>query len=288
MTESKQPQLHKTVAAVKIQSAYRGYLFRKSLKTRHDSALRIQALYRGFRTRSRASRFVAHSKHERTLLKDISQTQRKINNLEKELKELSLANRTRVRLYDLEKRDRAARCIQRFVKGYLLRHKLSRPDSPIRKELQEALQLRQEREKEALIVLQLKDSAALRLSPDEDDVLHREVISSITRRFLKDQFRHETFLESILHSGKLRPDVEDFRESQSTKAQAVVAKLETMTQLLDDYYGPGSTSHLEAEMEPISSRETKALQECRLWRDQTASYIHLMENGRSYFLYMER
>jgi hypothetical protein len=167
-----------TLAATKIQAVFRGHMRRQWLEVNHVAAIRIQALFRGFAARSKLQHQTRFQTDKNHINAQLVQTQRKINALEKEMQSLSLASRTRV--WEAERKDRAARTIQKHVREYLLRKNISRPSSPAKSIHDQTMEEEETRQMER-VVMKMRD--------DDDPDLLRRTVSSIQRRVLNDQFR---------------------------------------------------------------------------------------------------
>lgn len=262
-------------AVTKIQAVFRGYQCRLDLEEKHVAATRIQTQFRGYLTRSKIqSQTVYRSKNSR-INAQLLQTQQKINALEKEMQSLSLASRTRV--WESERRDRAARIIQKHVRGHLLRRSfMSRPVSPTK-----SIHERVAEEEDARV----KVRDLLKLSNDTDDVdLVRHTVSSIHRRVLNDQFRHDRLYASlgkIHHEDDQIGPVLDQLETTAAQTTNLVAKLKTLGGLLDDYYSPVQNPGLAG----VSMRSDGLLRECIQLRQETDSYLDTMNAGKEFPAY---
>ena len=256
-------------AAIRIQSVFRGYRSRKLETLYQLSATRIQSAFRGHRIRKSFQHRKSMTIQQKLLSKEMHSTQNRIEILEKEMKELSLANRTRMRIWDAERRDRAARLIQKHVRGLLTRNILSRPGSPIKNEAHHADDMLP-----ADMPIDFWD-------PIEEEQALKETIQSITRRMLKDQFHQESLLGMYGSTSREMTTIrEQVSKTQSATAQTVISKLRTLEDLLDQYYGKEDVI-LDAKDDP-GRIHVQLLQDCHQLRDETQGYIDLLEKGKHF------
>jgi hypothetical protein len=253
-------------AAQLIQRIYRGHRTRRKVKEWNKSATKIQAIYRGYHARQSFRKRLSIATQQQSLDLKMNQAQAHIQYLEKELKELSLANRTRMRIWANERRERAARCIQKHLRGYIARKKYqSRPASPLKD-------------------ISLSDpipfvkNVNYWTSTEEEEEALKDVTDTIIKRIYRDQFDQELLLgmhgETFKELSMLR--AEQF-QTKSALANAIVSKLQSVQELLDGYYG--EASKLDNTKGVESSR---LLTECDQLRHETNEYIDFIQKGILY------
>jgi hypothetical protein len=167
--------------------------------------------------------------HKNSIDHQIKDTEKRIAELESQMRGLAQANATRILQYETERRERAARVIQRHFKGYRARKVYSRAASPVKSVFGDDEKL--DELKDLHHSLNLWDA-------DEEDMELEDTINSVVNRLHKDQFIHDSLLG--LYGGVSREmsviDQEIAKDRKLT-ANSIVSKLHVLNSLLDEYYG---------------------------------------------------
>ena len=255
-----------SVAALYIQSFYRGYRTRIMIRHMHIAAIQIQKVYRGFVVRTRMRPKRAIFQHRNSIDNQIQDTEKRILLLESQMRGLSQANASRMLRYESERRERAARVIQTHFKGYLARKVYSRAPSPIKSVLEgddKAIDSEDSRRKG----LQLWDA-------DEEQMELENAIGSIVNRMHKDQFVHDSLLG--LYGGVSREISvinQEISKDRKLTANSIVSKLQVLHSLLDDYYGKVDDNPSAGNL------NNNMIAECSSLRNEIEDIVNIVKDG---------
>jgi hypothetical protein len=253
----------------KIQAVYKSYQTRKYLNYLHLNATKIQTIYRGYKVRKSTQTLLKLSKSSNQLSLQMNQTQDKIKNLEKEMQELSIANTSRVRLWESEKREKAARCIQKWLRRFLIRKNISSVGSPL-----------QNKVNETTVTHPIKSLSALQQMPlmwqddIEEDLCVRETIEKIVKRIHRDQLKQ---LSIYKDDKRYQFDKQSDHKNRQVAPDSLVAKLKTLSQILDEYYGTQNRN----EKQQCSSLSTfNSLKESIQLRSEIEILMAYIQSGK--------
>jgi myosin heavy subunit len=252
-------KMRKNEAAIRIQSFIRAYWTRRCIKRMHNAAITIQKICRGYIVRKYSSPKRTIQQHKNSIDHQIKDTDKRIADLESQMRGLSQANATRMMQYESERRERAARVIQKHFKGFRARKIYSRAASPVKSIFGD-----EEKEDDSHHSLVIWDA-------HEEEIELENTVNSVVNRLHKDQFIHDSLLG--LYGGVSREisviDQEITKDRKLT-ANSIVSKLHVLHSLLDDYYGKDDTVN----------DSSKVLFECASLRTEIQHLLKIVKDGK--------
>lgn len=224
--------MRRNEAVVRIQSFVRGYQTRKDINCMNNAAIIIQKLCRGYTVRRRISPKLSLQQHKKSIDHQIKDAEKRIAQLESEMRGLSQASATRMLQYETERRERAARVIQKHFRGYRARKVYSRAASPVKSVFDD----------DGLNVSKSHPNPLQLWDDHEEEMELENTINSLVNRLHKDQFIHDSLLG--LYGGVSREMSiidQEITKDRNLTANSIVSKLHVLHSLLDDYYGKDGT-----------------------------------------------
>lgn len=248
-------------AALRIQACFRGYRTRNIIRQMNFAATKIQKIYKGYsvRTRMRPKRSI--QQHKKAIDNQLKDTEKRIAFLESQMREVSQANSTRMQQFETVRRERAARSIQRHFRGYVARKGYSRTASPVKSVFDDD---ENDSKIQPIKSMQLWD-------PQEEEIELENTVKSIVDRLHKDQFVHDSLLG--LYGGVSREMSvinQEISKDRKLTANSIVSKLQVLQSLLDDYYGKVDDDQIDTN---------NLINECASLRNEIENIMDILTKG---------